>query len=243
MGATCSIGFLISVIYIITQKTFLHIITTIMLLCLITCQWWRDISRERAYQGYHTTTIITGIRWGIVLFIISEILFFLSFFWAFFHRRLSPNLEIGSIWPPLGIGSVNPYKIPLLNTTLLLRSGVSITLGHNSIMRNKNNTTTKFFIVTIFLGIYFTTLQIWEYYVRFFSITDSSFGSCFFVATGLHGLHVLVGTLFILIRLIRHKISLYSQNHHINIEISIWYWHFVDVVWLFLFVFIYWWSF
>nr|AFR25739.1 cytochrome c oxidase subunit III [Carcinoscorpius rotundicauda] len=212
----------------------------IMLMTMI--QWWRDIIREATYQGNHTSKVILSLRWGMILFIISEILFFISFFWAFFHSSLSPSIELGSSWPPTGIYPFNPFQIPLLNTAILLSSGVTITWTHHSIMENKYNQSIQALFLTVILGIYFTTLQAWEYWEAPFSISDSTYGTTFFVATGFHGLHVIIGTSFLFICLFRLINFHFSPNHHFGFEAAAWYWHFVDVVWLFLFISIYWWG-
>uniref|UniRef100_UPI0031F38044 cytochrome c oxidase subunit III n=1 Tax=Heptathela kimurai TaxID=88333 RepID=UPI0031F38044 len=204
--------------------------------------WWRDIVRESTFQGLHTKVVVKGLQWGMILFITSEILFFMSFFWAFFHSSLSPTVEMGAHWPPSGIIPFNPFQIPLLNTAILLSSGVTVTWCHQSLLSNKNNMSFRSLLITYILGIYFTLLQAWEYYQASFSISDSVYGTTFFVATGFHGLHVLVGSTFLLICLLRIKSSHLSPLHHFGFEAAAWYWHFVDVVWLFLFTFIYWWG-
>lgn len=229
------------VLWMRTKTNTLIILRT--LATIICCsQWWRDVSRERSFQGFHSNLVINGLRWGIILFITSEVLFFFSFFWAFFHRRLAPNLELGLLWPPLGLQAINPFQVPLLNTTVLLASGISVTLRHHELIK-KNNKIRKIFLnVTIMLGFYFTCLQGWEYWEASYTLRDSRFGSTFFLATGFHGFHVLIGTIFLFFSLIRHNINLLSNRHHIGFEAAIWYWHFVDVVWLFLYRFLYWWS-
>nr|YP_009236441.1 cytochrome c oxidase subunit III [Muscina levida]AMH85739.1 cytochrome c oxidase subunit III [Muscina levida] len=205
-------------------------------------QWWRDVSRESTFQGLHTLMVIKGLRWGMILFILSEILFFVSFFWAFFHSSLSPSIELGTMWPPTGIIPFNPFQIPLLNTVILLTSGITLTWAHHSLMEGNHSQTTQGLFFTVLLGIYFTMLQAYEYIEAPFSIADSVYGSTFFMATGFHGLHVLIGTMFLLICLIRHLNNHFSKNHHFGFEAAAWYWHFVDVVWLFLYVSIYWWG-
>ncbi|BAV58165.1 cytochrome c oxidase subunit 3 (mitochondrion) [Ramazzottius varieornatus] len=207
-----------------------------------TSQWWRDVSRESSYQGYHSNLVMNGLRWGMILFITSEILFFFSFFWSFFHSSLAPNLELGLMWPPLGIAAINPFQVPLLNTSVLLASGVFVTWAHHGLIEQNNKIMNTNMMVTVVMGLYFTSLQAWEYWESSYSMSDSSFGSTFFLATGFHGLHVLVGTIFLLVSLMRHNLNMYSLNHHLGLEASIWYWHFVDVVWLFLYSFLYWWS-
>lgn len=205
-------------------------------------QWWRDICREGTFQGKHTILVSKGLRWGIILFIVSEIFFFISFFWAFFHRRLSPNIEIGSIWPPISITPFNPFQIPLLNTIILITSGITVTWAHHALIENNYNQTSQRLFITIILGIYFTILQTYEYIEAPFTIADSVYGSTFFLATGFHGLHVIIGTIFLLICFFRHLNNHFSRNHHFGFEAAAWYWHFVDVVWLFLYISIYWWG-
>jgi cytochrome c oxidase subunit 3 len=205
-------------------------------------QWWRDIVREGTYQGLHTIIVTKGLRWGIILFIISEVLFFISFFWAFFHRSLSPTIELGSTWPPTGILPFNPLQIPLLNTAILLASGVTVTWAHHRLLEDNYTQGIQGLFFTVILGIYFTILQAYEYVEAPFTIADSSYGSTFFVATGFHGLHVIIGTTFLLMCLIRQLNFHFSSNHHFGFEAAAWYWHFVDVVWLFLYISIYWWG-
>jgi len=211
------------------------------LLCMF--QWWRDVTREATHQGLHTPNVYNGIRLGIILFIISEILFFFSFFWAYFHSSLAPNIEIGILWPPLGIKPFNPFDIPLINTIILVSSGLTVTWSHHAIININYKERIKRLILTIFLGIYFTLLQLIEYLESPFTIADSIYGSTFFIATGFHGLHVIIGTLFLMSCLIRINKHHFSSSHHFRFEGAAWYWHFVDVVWLFLYISIYWWRF
>nr|ALO77255.1 cytochrome c oxidase subunit 3 [Mikadonius gracilis] len=209
---------------------------------LIMYQWWRDISREGTFQGHHTFQVTIGLRWGMILFITSEILFFLSFFWSFFHNSLAPSIELGMMWPPMSIQPFNPLQIPLLNTLILISSGLTVTWAHHSIMENNYNNSIQALLITVILGIYFSILQAFEYQEAPFSISDSTYGSSFFMATGFHGLHVIIGTTFLLICLIRLYKNHFSQTHHFGFEAAAWYWHFVDVVWLFLYISIYWWG-
>nr|ARH55085.1 cytochrome c oxidase subunit 3 [Mecinus janthinus] len=209
---------------------------------LILFQWWRDIVRESTLQGHHTMKVTVGLRLGMMLFITSEILFFTGFFWSFFHSSLSPSIELGMNWPPKGIKPFNPLEIPLLNTMILLSSGLSITWAHHSMMENNYKKSFQGLFITILLGFYFSLLQMFEYLEAPFTIADSVFGSTFFMTTGLHGLHVIIGSLFLLVCLMRIFINHFSSKHHFGFEAAAWYWHFVDVVWLFLYISIYWWS-
>nr|AFP16899.1 cytochrome c oxidase subunit III [Peploptera acromialis] len=209
---------------------------------MVSFQWWRDISREGTFQGHHTMKVTLGLRWGMILFIVSEVFFFISFFWSFFHSSLSPSIELGLLWPPKGIETFNPLEIPLLNTMILLTSGLTVTWAHHSLMENNYNSALQGLILTVLLGIYFTILQGFEYIEAPFTIADSVYGSTFFMATGFHGLHVIIGTSFLFICLIRLYLNHFSSIHHFGFEAAAWYWHFVDVVWLFLYISIYWWG-
>nr|QXX99490.1 cytochrome c oxidase subunit III [Dimorphostylis asiatica] len=209
---------------------------------LSTIQWWRDVVRESAFQGLHTIKVEKGMRWGMILFIISEVLFFFSFFWAFFHSSLSPTFELGMVWPPVMISTLNPFHVPLLNTAILLTSGATVTWAHHSLMEKYHTQTVQSLILTILLGVYFTILQAYEYVEASFSVADSVYGSTFFISTGFHGLHVMVGTSLLAVMLARIMNYQMSSEHHFGFEAAAWYWHFVDVVWLFLYMSVYWWG-
>nr|NP_008183.1 cytochrome c oxidase subunit III [Katharina tunicata]AAC48373.1 cytochrome oxidase subunit III [Katharina tunicata] len=214
----------------------------VILILLTMVQWWRDVIREGTFQGYHTLRVSRGLRWGMILFITSEVLFFFAFFWAYFHSSLAPCLEIGSCWPPQGVAPLNPFQVPLLNTAVLLASGVSVTWAHHSLIDGDQGGANISLLTTVILGAYFTFLQAGEYLETSFTIADSCYGSTFFVATGFHGFHVLVGSLFLLVTLWRNFSCHFSSSHHFGFEAAAWYWHFVDVVWLFLYISIYWWG-
>jgi len=178
----------------------------------------------------------------MILFIVSEICFFVAFFWAYFHSSLTPAVELGAIWPPKGIAILNPWNVPLLNTVLLLSSGATVTWAHFAIIANNRREAILALCLTILFAIIFTALQGYEYYEAAFTIADGVYGSTFFMATGFHGFHVIIGTIFLtvsLIRLIKYHLT---NLHHFGFEAAAWYWHFVDVVWLILFVSIYWWG-
>ncbi|BDI12868.1 cytochrome c oxidase subunit 3 (mitochondrion) [Phanerochaete sordida] len=204
--------------------------------------WFRDIIKEATFEGAHTTQVQNGLVIGFVLFIVSEAFAFLSIFWAFFHSALSPAIEIGGCWPPQGITALNPFAIPLLNTILLLSSGAFVTYGHHALLQGNRKGAISGTLITVVLAIIFTALQGYEYAQAPFTIADSVFGSAFFCSTGLHGLHVIIGTLFILVGLFRIINYHFTTKHHLGYEASILYWHFVDVVWLFLFIAIYYWG-
>lgn len=212
-----------------------------LLLIISMFVWWRDVIRESTWQGHHTVVVQRGLRMGFALFIVSEVMFFFSIFWAFFHSSLSPAIELGSIWPPIGIEILDPWKVPALNTLILLMSGVTITLAHHGIIAKTGLTHWGFFF-TVILAVFFTALQVFEYINASFDIADGVYGSTFFMATGFHGFHVFVGTCFITVCWIRYALGHFNSAHHVGFESAAWYWHFVDVVWLFLFLTIYWWG-
>jgi cytochrome c oxidase subunit 3 len=209
---------------------------------LIIFQWWRDISREGIFQGLHRAIVELGLRSGIILFIVSEIFFFLRFFWAYFHVRLSPSIEVGGVWPYDGILPFNPLGVPLLNTVILVSSGVRVTWSHHALIDGNYLEVKSGLFITIILGFYFSALQALEYYEAPFRFADGAYGSTFFIATGFHGVHVIIGTLFLLVCLVRHLNNQFSKTHHFGFEAAAWYWHFVDVIWLFLYLVIYWWG-
>nr|YP_010988528.1 cytochrome c oxidase subunit III [Medeopteryx alacauda]WOR80672.1 cytochrome c oxidase subunit 3 [Medeopteryx alacauda] len=242
LGAFSSMTLLVGIIkWFHLYETNLFLLGSICTL-LVMYQWWRDISREGSFQGLHTFSVVKGLRWGMILFITSEVLFFVSFFWSFFHSSLSPSIEIGMLWPPKGIIPFNPIQIPLLNTLILISSGITVTWAHHSLMENNYKQAIYSLILTIILGIYFSILQGFEYLESTFTIADSVYGSSFFMATGFHGIHVIIGTTFLTVCLFRQLKNHFSANHHFGFEAAAWYWHFVDVVWLFLYISIYWWG-
>ena len=204
--------------------------------------WWRDVIREATFEGHHTNIVQKGLRYGMILFIVSEIMFFFAFFWAFFHSSLAPTVEIGSIWPPEGIQPFNPFDIPLLNTIILLTSGATVTWAHHAIVTGIRYEGIFGLIATIILALLFTALQAFEYKEASFDISDGIYGSTFYMATGFHGFHVIVGTIFLTVCLFRLIKYHFTRKHHFGFEAAAWYWHFVDVVWLFLYVTIYWWG-
>ena len=223
-------------------SSFSLVVLGLSIILLSIFQWWRDIAKEGAFQGLHSSLVELGLRWGIILFIVSEVFFFLSFFWAFFHSSLAPTTEIGACWPPVGVHPFNPFQVPLLNTLVLLSSGVRVTWAHHALIRGNHTSTKTGLLVTVILGVYFTILQAIEYYEASFRIADSIYGATFFVATGFHGLHVLVGTTFLIVCLKRLSTFELRPSHHFGFEAAAWYWHFVDVVWLFLYMWLYWWG-
>ena len=204
--------------------------------------WFRDVISEGTYLGFHTLAVQRGLNMGVALFIISEALFFLAIFWAFFHSALSPTIELGASWPPLGIQSINPFELPLLNTIILLSSGVTVTYAHHSVIQGNRKGGLYGLVATVVLAIIFTGFQWVEYSASSFSISDGTYGSCFYFGTGFHGFHVIIGTAFLSVGLWRLLAYHLTENHHLGLESGILYWHFVDVVWLFLYISVYYWG-
>lgn len=204
--------------------------------------WFRDIIAEATYMGHHTLAVQKGLNLGVGLFIVSEALFFLAIFWTFFHSALSPAIELGAMWPPMGIEAIDPFELPLLNTVILLGSGFTVTVGHHFVINSRRGIGLYGLVYTGLLAVLFTACQGVEYAVASFTIADGAFGSCFYFGTGFHGLHVIIGTAFLLVGLWRVYAYHSSDQHHLGLESGILYWHFVDVVWLFLFVSIYYWG-
>lgn len=204
--------------------------------------WFRDVISEGTYLGNHTLAVQKGLNMGVALFITSEALFFLAIFWAYFHSSLSPTVELGANWPPMGIEAINPFELPLLNTVLLLSSGFTVTYAHHSLIQGNRKDALNGLIFTVILAIIFTLFQGVEYTVSSFTISDGAFGSCFYFGTGFHGLHVIIGTAFLAVGLWRVLAYHSTDNHHLGLESGILYWHFVDVVWIFLFISIYYWG-
>ena len=216
--------------------------------CTFACMfgWWRDVVKESMTPGLHTPVVRLGMRYGMVLFIASEVMFFVAFFWAYFHFALYPEHVLGAanpVWPPEGIKTFDPFHLPFLNTLVLLLSGCTVTWAHHALLNNDRKGMITGLALTVFLGVVFTCLQIWEYMVAPFPFRDGGiYPSIFFLATGFHGFHVIVGTIFLLVCLFRAIAGHFTPEKHFGFEAAAWYWHFVDVVWLFLFVSIYWWG-
>jgi cytochrome c oxidase subunit 3 len=212
--------------------------------------WWSDVIKEAEYGGYHTRVVQLSHRYGMILFIASEAMFFVAWFWAFFNSALFPNETIeylrtqftGGVWPPKGIEAIDPWKLPLFNTLILLTSGTTVTWAHYALLQGDRASVKKALGLTVLLGLLFTFVQGYEYAHAPFSFKGSIFGSTFFMATGFHGFHVIIGTIFLAVCLIRVFAGQFTKTHHLGFEFAAWYWHFVDVVWLFLFSCIYIWG-
>jgi len=212
--------------------------------------WWRDVVKEGEHEGHHTPVVQLGLRYGMIMFIASEVMFFVAWFWAFFDASLFPGEAIqhartvftGGHWPPQGIEVFDPWHIPLLNTLVLLASGTTVTWAHHSLQHDDRKGLIQGLVFTVVLGLIFTSLQAFEYEHAAFSFAGNIYGSTFFMATGFHGFHVIVGTIFLAICLIRAIRGGFTSKQHFGFEAAAWYWHFVDVVWLFLFASIYIWG-
>jgi cytochrome c oxidase subunit 3 len=211
--------------------------------------WWRDVVRE-SRQGDHTPVVQLGLRYGMALFIASEVMFFAAFFWAFFDASLFSAEAIqvsrvehtGGQWPPAGVETFDPFHLPLMNTLILLLSGCTVTWAHHSLREGNQKGLIQGLWLTVILGVCFTALQAYEYGHAAFGFTDGIYSSTFYMATGFHGFHVIVGTIFLAVCLRRAQKGHFTPEKHFGFEAAAWYWHFVDVVWLFLFVAVYWWG-
>lgn len=224
------------------SNAYIFVYSSLLLVVASMSFWFRDIISEGTFLGDHSLAVQRGINVGIMLFILSEALFFLAIFWAFFHSALTPVIELGGQWPPLGIEPVNPFELPLLNTVILLSSGATVTFSHHALINGNRKAAILGGIFTVLLALVFTGFQAVEYNETSFTISDGAYGTCFFFGTGFHGFHVIIGTLFIgvaLWRIIRYHVT---ENHHVGFEGAIAYWHFVDVVWLFLYLAVYYWG-
>jgi len=204
--------------------------------------WWYDMVFESIIEGAYTKKVQQNLSIGMVLFIITEVMFFFGFFWAYFHASLNPTDSIQSNWPPISVEGIFAYGLPLVNTFILLSSGITLTWSHFALFKNNKNESVIGLVLTIILGLIFTKIQYIEFCLSKFSIADSVYGSVFYMLTGLHGFHVLIGTVFLTVALGRMILNLFNKNRFCGFDLAIWYWHFVDVVWLFVFTLIYCWG-
>jgi cytochrome c oxidase subunit 3 len=211
--------------------------------------WWRDVVRE-SMGGDHTPVVQLGLRYGMALFIASEVMFFAAFFWAFFDASLYADeaqqfarvAANGGQWPPAHIETFDPFHLPLMNTMILLLSGCTVTWAHHALREGKQKEVEQGLALTVILGVCFTALQAYEYGHAAFGFSEGIYSSTFYMATGFHGFHVIVGTLFLAVCYLRARRGQFTSGKHFGFEAAAWYWHFVDVVWLFLFVCVYWWG-
>ncbi len=220
--------------------------------------WWRDVVHEGKYGQHHTDPVRQGMRIGMTLFIASEFMFFFAFFWSFFKASLYPEGTLDGVWaaglgswPPKGIETFDPWDIPFLNTLILLLSGSTVTWAHYSIEENNKKDAETALACTILLGIFFSLMQAYEYHHASFKITDGIYGANFYLTTGFHGIHVIIGTIFLIVCYFRTRRGDFTTDNidknkpkkgHLGFEFAAWYWHFVDVIWLFVFTFVYIWG-
>ncbi len=207
--------------------------------------WWSDVVHE-GEVGDHTPVVMIGLRYGVIMFIMSEVMFFVAWFWTFIKHALYPMTEgsplVDGTWPPAGIETFDPWGLPLINTLILLCSGAATTWAHHAIQHDDRKGFIQGLSLAIFLGLMFTVFQAVEYSEAPFSFSGNIYGASFFMATGFHGFHVIIGTIFLAVNLIRGLKGQMNSEHHLGFEAAAWYWHFVDVVWLFLFAVIYIWG-
>ena len=202
-------------------------------------RWWADVVREAQDGHSHNAIVRIGLRYGMALFILTEVMFFSGFFWAFFTASLFPA---GGTWPPKGVEVLEPFDWPLLNTFILLSSGATLTWAHHGLIEDYRRDLVRGLTATIALGITFTLIQAYEYSHAAFGFTEGIYPTTFYMATGFHGFHVIIGTIFLTVCLVRAVKGHFKPDQHVGFEAAAWYWHFVDVVWLFLFFSIYWWG-
>lgn len=224
-----------------SSKGSFYAITAFTLIFLISYSWFRDIVRE-AQGGFHTKRVQKGILISFLIFLSTEVMLFFSFFWGFFHSSLAPSVELGCVWPPVGLTPIDTFALPLFGTTLLLSSGFVLTLGHHALIKGDKDLALLGIVGSVILGFLFAYGQYVEYCNAEFTIADSVFGSVFYMTTGLHFLHVIAGAIFLTISGLRLAVDNMTSEHHIGLEFAIYYWHLVDVVWLFVYVSYYWWG-
>lgn len=242
IGSLSAFSFGLGVIIIVRLYNNFPFLLSLIIFFWVSFLWGQDIYRESCFEGEHNIEVVNGFKVGILIFILSECFFFLGMFWAFLHLAQVPSIEIGIIWPSIGIQSFDPKGVPFLNTILLVSSGVSVTWCHHAIENGDYHRGILSLFLTIFLGFMFSCLQGLEYFISGFTFSCSSYSSIYFLGTGFHGLHVLIGRILLLICIFRFKFFQNRFSRIVGFECSVWYWHFVDVVWFFLYLVFYWWG-
>jgi cytochrome c oxidase subunit 3 len=242
VGAFGAFILALGVIYYLHGGPLLAVVPGVLVVAYTMIVWWRDVIREAEYEGHHTPVVQLHLRYGMALFIASEVMFFVAWFWAYFNAALFPTEAVGGVWPPKGIETFDPWHLPFLNTLILLTSGTTVTWAHHALQHGDRKGLVNGLILTIVLGVSFTAIQAYEYSHAGFGFKDGIYASTFFMATGFHGAHVIIGTIFLIVCLGRALAGHFKPDHHFGFEAAAWYWHFVDVVWLFLFSCIYWWG-
>lgn len=249
IGAVSSFVLALGAIGYMRGMSLLWVIPGLLGVSYTMMAWWNDVLKE-ANAGYHTPVVQLHLRYGMILFIASEVMFFVAWFWAFFDASLFTGDEIevtrfaftGGHWPPEGTEVFDPWHLPLLNTLILLTSGTTVTWAHHSLLHNDRKGLIWGLTLTVILGLVFTCVQAFEYAHAPFSFGGSVYGATFFMATGFHGFHVIVGTVFLIVCLVRAYRDQFTPEQHFGFEAAAWYWHFVDAVWLFLFFSVYIWG-
>nr|YP_009351811.1 cytochrome c oxidase subunit III [Rhinotergum shaoguanense]AQQ72850.1 cytochrome oxidase subunit 3 [Rhinotergum shaoguanense] len=234
-----SFNLLLSLLIFLKFNSFICFSLNILNIIVSSFIWWMIYSDEFNLEGKNSFNLDLGLKFSMILFISSEIFFFFSFFWSYFHFFLSPNMEIGLNWPSNMVEAFDCLNVPLINTLVLLSSGMTVTMSHHFLINGKFKLSSFYLMITIFLGVIFTILQLMEYFSSFFSISDSTFGTSFFMLTGFHGIHVLIGTIFLFTTFMKMFSIISSKNDWLSFELASWYWHFVDVVWIFLYFLLY----
>jgi cytochrome c oxidase subunit 3 len=256
IGAISALAITAGGVYWLRGGTSLIAIAGVIGIVYVMIAWWRDVINEAEHQGHHTKVVQLHLRYGMILFIASEVMFFVAWFWAYFDAALLAGDEqqymrdqlLGGHWPPVPTedgrfkSTFDPWHLPLLNTLILLTSGTTVTWAHHALLENDRKGLIQGLWLTVILGVAFTCVQAYEYTHAAFTYGGHIYGSTFFMATGFHGAHVIIGTVFLTVCLIRAYLGHFKPDHHFGFEAAAWYWHFVDVVWLFLFVFIYVWG-
>jgi cytochrome c oxidase subunit III len=236
----------LGIIFAAHYGNYITLVVGLLLVLTVMFLWWRDVLKESSTPGLHTPIVRLGLRYGMMLFITSEVMFFVGFFWAFFHYALFPEHVLNAatpMWPPAGIETFDPFHLPFLNTMILLLSGTTVTWAHHSLLMGDRQGLIRGLGLTVFLGLCFTACQALEYSEAPFHFSGGGvYPAVFFLATGFHGFHVIVGTIFLAVCWIRATQGSFTPTRHFGLEAAAWYWHFVDVVWLFLFVAVYWWG-
>ena len=204
--------------------------------------WWKQVIKEASDGASHTSPVQIGLRYGMLLFIASEVMFFFAFFWAYFHSSLPILNLVAGPWPNGDLEALGASGIPMLNTLLLLTSSLTVTIAHHAILENENHKVITWTGITVILGIIFLGVQVYEYVILPFGLSEGIYPSTFYLATGFHGFHVFVGTVFLIVCYFRARAGAFTENAHIGFEAAAWYWHFVDVVWVFLYINVYWWG-
>lgn len=235
----CSFNLVFSVLLLFKFRLTQPLLLSFSFISFLSLTWWIFYSKELNLEGKESLGLEEGIKFSMILFISSEVFFFFSFFWSYFHFFLSPLVETSLHWPPLQVEMFDASDVPLINTLVLMSSGVTVTLSHYFLVENYKKSYLVFLFFTIVLGIFFTYLQWIEYNNSFFSLRDSTFGTSFFMLTGFHGIHVIIGTMFLSIVFLRSFFFSSCAEESIRFELASWYWHFVDVVWLFLYFCLY----